>query len=444
MYCGNACMNNIKQVVLQNLCIECGICQTICPKKCILIQKKAYHYLPTVSKQCVHCGLCAQVCPVGDLFNDDHSQSIHNLFLGEYQSILCAQTRDQKILKNATSGGVATQIISELLNKNIYDCAFLLDDYAYETQLQTKYFDKSNDLFQTQKSRYLPVSHAASCEYIATYPSKKVILIGTGCALSGIQNFIRLKHLNKNNYLFLGLFCDKMMHYGVVEYFRQHPQGQNKKIKHLFFRIKSQTGWPGNLKIEYSDGSSLDLPSSERMKIKDFFIMERCLYCFNKLNKKADISLGDNYVPRHADSKGKSSVILRTQLGKDIFDLIKEKFDIQEDTADDLISSQKLEQKRLLIEFAKLKGLRKGHVSRESKNLYHQHLKKIKISQSANLYQAINTFIAHENKSLLKSILRTVFSIQNSRDKTHKNITIFGIKIKIKRFKPSDKIIKSA
>ncbi len=54
------------------------------------------------------------------------------------------------------------------------------------------------------------------------------------------------------------------------------------------------------------------------MRVKEIFQLKRCIYCCDKLNQFADISLGDDYVNHKGSMQvnGRNLVVLRTQEGK--------------------------------------------------------------------------------------------------------------------------------
>ena len=138
---------NIEKVRKNNLCIQCGICNAVCPLKCISIKKIKNDYLPFIDKRkCVKCGICYQICSFSELKEYDFSKDIEDFILGNYLSIYKAQSKDNLILNNSTSGGVATTLIKTLLSNKEYDCAFVVDGYEYETQLKTKKIDINSDL----------------------------------------------------------------------------------------------------------------------------------------------------------------------------------------------------------------------------------------------------------------------------------------------------------
>ena len=394
-------------MIKNDLCISCGVCEAVCPKNCISFQKNNFNFVPQISDNCIKCGLCKKVCPMQNLCDNFNSDlSIEKAILGNYKKILSAKSKNKTILQNATSGGAITTLIKALLNSDVFDAAFLLDGYSYNNLLSTKLFQKNDDLSKTQKSRYLTVSHYNTCKYISGNPDKKIIIVGTGCCINAILNFIKLKNLKRENYLFLGLICDKTMNYGVVEYFRAFSK--NKNLLNLFFRTKINGGWPGNIRLEYSDGSFLDLDKKERMKVKNYFLPECCLYCLNKLNTNADMVFGDNYIKELEDIEGKSSVLIRTDLGISVFEKFEHLFEFLPTDEKTLLYSLKLGNRNKHLAFAKIKGFIKGNIDECFYSEYKNALSKIKIGSAKNVYKAVqkdlnrNPNIFEKIKQILK------------------------------------------
>lgn len=298
-------------------------------------------------------------------------------------------------------------MVLELLEQGEYTSAFLLEGYCYDDLLETKRFVKGDTLDGTPKSRYLTVSHEQSVRYMSEHPDEKVILVATGCAVRGIINTINYRHLNRNNYLIIGLFCDKTMHYGVVDYFSAHTMNKGRILKDLHFRTKEAGGWPGDVRLVYTDGSYQDLPNTERMKVKDYFMPECCLYCFDKLNLNCDIAVGDNYIKANADKKGVGSIIIRTEPGEYLWNTYcKDTFNWHSDSAVELVRSQVLGSKQKNYEFACLKGICSGNITHKGKKAYKTALKKIEIGKSKNVYNSVNRDIKRRRcKTLIKKVI---------------------------------------
>ena len=121
--------------------------------------------------------------------------------------------------------------------------------------------------------------------------------------------------------LFFGLFCDKTEKYSIYSHF----EDKYGSFQSLHFRDKAISGWPGNVLIT-QNGRSVDISREERMAVKEKFQMNRCRYCFDKLNMLADISFGDCYVAGCEDKLGRSSIVVRTKKGENVFDFLKDKF----------------------------------------------------------------------------------------------------------------------
>ena len=78
------------------------------------------------------------------------------------------------------------------------------------------------------------------------------------------------------------------------------------------------------------------------MNLKKYFNLNRCLFCFDKLNRLADISFGDCYIESKSDLKGKSTVIIRTKKGKEIFDNYSHLLTLEKENFETIWKSQKL------------------------------------------------------------------------------------------------------
>ncbi len=381
---------NILSVREEGLCIACGVCVGNCPKQCITLQREGNEYLPVIdAASCISCGICMDVCPRRQLGDYEGKPRVEIYLLGEYQQILCAQAKSETILARATSGGVATQLVAQLLETGAYDSAYLLSGYRYGTQLKSQRYQRGDSLEQSPKSRYLTVSHEDAVAHMIAHPEERSIFVGTGCAVQGILNTIERRRLNRENYLLLGLFCDKTMHYGVVDYFANHPCGKGKTLDELYFRTKDAGGWPGDMRLCYTDGSQQDLVSEERKRIKNYFMPERCLYCLDKLNRNCDIALGDNYIKENADSQGVNSCIIRTERGAAAWGCCETLFKCHADSAENLVRSQHLSQKGQNVSFAQLKGLLPGD-GKKMERRWKSAMKKIELGKRAHPYPAVS------------------------------------------------------
>lgn len=326
-----------------NLCTGCGICAGLCPKQCIHWEKDRGFYQPVIQNDlCVACGVCAEVCPgLGhryDRLSDEEAVRGTALFCRN------AWNRDPEVRHVSASGGVVSAMVKVLLRDNVYDRAFLVDSYDYRSQLKSVEVSAAGMEHVADsrypKSRYLPVSQENAISFMRKNREKRVILVGVSCAVRGLENAIEKLHLDRKNYLFLGLFCDRVFNYNVISYFQQPKFCGEKELRELHFKNKDSGGWPGNIKLFFTDGSCAYVDQCERVKIKDYFMPERCLYCIDKLDIRADISIGDNYTGRDASRYGSNSVIIRTGNGAAAWSLMEKFLDVREVSIEEIMEAQ--------------------------------------------------------------------------------------------------------
>ena len=305
----------VKKTTDFGLCTSCSSCKGICPRDCIHWISKDGMFLPEIDKDaCISCGLCASVCPgLGHSYEprEDAAETV----TGQYLACFNAWSKDPNIRHTGASGGVITTMVKMLLEQGLYDSVFCLDTYDYRHLLETKRYTREEwPVMSGMKSRYLPVSHEQAIHYMKEHRQERIILIATSCALRGILAVIDRLKLNRENYLLIGLFCDKVFNYNVISYFEDRfCQGQ--RLEALHFKNKESGGWPGDMKMYPENGEAFYVPIGERGRVKEYFMPERCLYCVDKLNVFADISLGDNYTGSYSSELGSNSVMIRSNRG---------------------------------------------------------------------------------------------------------------------------------
>lgn len=339
--------NTVKKTVQADLCSGCGICKAICPKECISWNKKNGLYVPNINEQqCVNCGLCASVCPgLGHCYEAKGTaeETVTGLVLASYN----AWSRDVELRHVSASGGVISTMIRELLESGAYDGAFCLDSYDYRQQLMTRLYTAEEvkncwNQSNAPKSRYLPVSHENAVAYMKENRNARLIFVGTSCAVRGLQAAVKQLNLNREQYLFIGLFCDKVFNYNVISYW-QDLYCHGNTLEALHFKNKESGGWPGDMKFFPEDREAFYVPLEDRAKAKAYFMPERCLYCVDKLNVCADISLGDNYTGKDDSKLGSNSVIIRTQTGANAWIAVKDKLEVRDIGIADIQKAQAID-----------------------------------------------------------------------------------------------------
>ncbi len=331
-------MNSVQLVKEQKKCCGCGICAAICPVNAISMQiSESGKSEPVISEACIGCGKCLMLCPK----NSEIVESVEHAKSASYRMCKSVQTKDLQILLNATSGGFVTTLVKKLLQVGVYDGAFLVDGEYYGRRIETGFYGVGDDLYRSQKSRYVQVGHTKEIEYILANKDKKLILVGTPCYFKGFLKVVEKYQLNRENYLLVGLFCDKTMTTHVWEYFDEVFGEQ--KLKAMYFRSKQDDGWPGNVRLILEDGEEKNVSRRERMAVKEYFMPECCLDCVDKLNQYADFSVGDDYAGGFKDERGGNSLIIRTERAVEIWNRICDLFVSYDCSFEAIAKSQHLE-----------------------------------------------------------------------------------------------------
>lgn len=306
--------------VCHGLCNSCGICAGACPKQCITMQKSTTgQYLPSIDEEmCIKCGVCADVCQ-GKAYQPQELCAVTktayngNLFTGDTIAAYTGYANDKKIREAGVSGGSVTAVVSYLLDEKKYDAAYLVGTYLYDSLVKSERFEPGDDLSRTPLSRYVTVSHEDTVRRMLEYRDEKLIIVAVPCVIHGLLQTISRFKLNRGNYLFLGLVCDKTMTNQVNSYF-ENIAGDSMEA--LYFRTKRNSGWPGDVGI-CSEGKTAYYPAKTRTRVKEYFQPERCLLCLDKLNRYADIAFGDDYTG-NCSSDGGNIIFSYTELGESV------------------------------------------------------------------------------------------------------------------------------
>lgn len=357
----------------RDLCISCGLCRGVCPAGCISLIREKGLFRPAVDREkCISCGLCMRVCPgKGHVYGSGkEDMKALDALLGEPAACFTAWSRNEAERFCSASGGVVTSLVKSLLDKGLYDAAFMVGSYRCIDQLKTAKItaddlNSSEALSRYPKSRYFPVSHENAVKDLIRNRKQRTIIIGTSCAVRGFRSLIREAGLDEDRILLIGLFCDKVFNYNAWQYYERADFHKGRQVEFFHFKNKECGGWPGNMKFFYKDGGSACIDMKERTRIKDFFMPERCMYCIDKLNSQADIALGDNYTKQDSSLLGSNSVIVRTEAGLNAWREGSGGIEYRQADLQDLVSAQYLEGRINNLYFGDLKENEIRRVYRE-------------------------------------------------------------------------------
>lgn len=337
--------NITELVVEQDLCIGCGICDSVCPVDVLkMVMNDIGEYVPTEIPGCLDkCTFCLDACPFLDGNDDEEklgsyhysgNENIRYQFETGYylSSYACHVENDEQRLRRA-SGGVTTWLLQTLLEKDIVDYVVTLsanDDpeklFKYEIYSDTSFVDESPG------SVYYPVEMSEVLREIQKIPGRYAIT-GLPCFIKAIRLAQKTnKKLRDRIKVTIGLTCGQMKSAKYTEYLasvsgvdgkleKVHYRGKSidKPASNFFFSSQNQAG--KSEKLFWSEGI-------DKAWVNRWFTPNACDYCDDVFGETADVSVMDAWLPEYMhDSKGNSLVLIRNS---EIDSLFKEASDNKE------------------------------------------------------------------------------------------------------------------
>lgn len=309
-------------------CCGCNACAQRCPKHCITLQEDHEGFLyPQVDiNLCIECGLCEKVCPV-------INQSIKK----EPLQVFAAINPDEKVRMESSSGGIFTLLAEKVIQENgvVFGARF---DENWE--VKHDYTETIEGLAAFRGSKY--VQSRVEDNYLKAErflkKGRKVLFSGTPCQIAGLKKFLRKEYDNLLTVDFIchGVPSPKVWRMYLDEICKNYINQEERKpcIKAINFRNKS-SGWkkfsfflkPDPTFIQ--DHKEFIEPFSNNLFMKAFLLniilRPSCYRCPSKKGKaNSDITIADYWniqqvLPKIDDDKGISLVLTNNSKGKDLF-----------------------------------------------------------------------------------------------------------------------------
>ena len=312
----------IRWVVDHRLCTGCGTCVAACPAGAIAMRETpAGLPRPAIDDgPCTHCGICYDVCS-GVRYSMDLPRDVDGLFMPPTREVFLGRSTDPTMHTLGQSGGVATAMLTYMMRQNRISHA-LVTRMPKDGSLRPQAFfaSRPEELLECMGSKYClnPLNAA-----LPGWPGggAKVAMVGLGCHVHGIRNLQRLlpRRWADAFQLVIGLFCLQSSGYLGIDHLLR-LRGEGKPVSRIIYRKKTAPGDRGHPCIEYSDGTFADLPEDFLWEFfNDKFAPLRCRFCFDQMNRSADLALGDtNGFPPEVSAKGLNVIAVYTQRGQDL------------------------------------------------------------------------------------------------------------------------------
>ena len=322
-------------LVDKNKCTGCTSCFNICPMGAINMQEEDGKLLyPEINESiCIECNMCKNHCPVY------LKEEITNRCKDKQVEVYACINNNEQDRMLSSSGGIFTLLANYVLDNKGIVFGVKFDD---DLNVVHDFIEKKEDLYKFRGSKYTQSDLKESFKKVRDFlnEGRLVYFSGTPCETNGLKIFLDKDY---DNLIIQDCIChgapapELLEKY--IDYLEKHYSsiyGKEKKIVKFSFRDKENLGWSKyQLRIELDGGNVeyIDHDKSSFMKIflNDYALRNSCFECFNKGNNLlSDITLGDywginNVHEELNDEKGTSLIILNSEKGKELFNIIKDK-----------------------------------------------------------------------------------------------------------------------
>lgn len=325
--------------VKSNNCISCGICKSVCKKKAISLKANVYGELnPCVNnKLCSNCGKCIKFCPhtIEKLKSEAlkiSSFEIPHLFGVKGYTYYLAWSKDFDTRINSCSGGMVTELASQLLREKVVDGVIhvkkiwsKLGNANYSATVSWTPEEVNNG----SSSAYQPINFSDVLEQLDC--SKNYFVIGTPCTIRGLKKlFAEYPKYKNTKILTCALICSHNVNSKFAEYLGHCLNIDNKQEMQINFRYKDssikdadnyKTCFTGRKGIIYQENRFKS--GWTRIWREYAFALNACNYCSDFWGYEADISVKDAWGEWSCDKKdpyGKTIAVVRNSM---LCDLIR-------------------------------------------------------------------------------------------------------------------------
>lgn len=338
-------MINIKE---SKDCCGCNACAQRCPQHCITLTEddEGFLYPKVNTETCIECGLCEKICPV---INQNH--------LKDPLEVYAAINPNENIRKESSSGGIFTLLAEKIIFESgvVFGACF---DENWE--VKHDYTETIEGLAAFRGSKYVQSRIEDNFLKAERFlkEGKKVLFSGTPCQIAGLKKFLRKEY---DNLLAVDFICHGVPSPKIWRMYLDETcknliarsekksvssplsnRKRNSYIEAISFRHKI-LGWKKFsffLKLNATrmhDEKKLERllcePFTDNIFMKAFLsntiLRPSCYQCPCKSGKSnSDITIADYWnvhqiLPNFDDDKGVSLVLTNTSKGKKIFSSCK-------------------------------------------------------------------------------------------------------------------------
>ena len=305
-------------------CCGCNACGDICPKEAISFQTDEEGFLyPVIDHDiCIDCGLCDKICP---------SINVEGLKKNDFEKPVCygAVHKNLEIRFDSTSGGAFSALAKKAYLQHYYvGGAIWNEDWSVSHFIS----NKKGDLEKLRSSKYIQSDARGFYKQVKELldAGEKVLLCGTPCQIAALKLYLRKDYVNLITIDFICQYVNSPLIWR--KYIDNLEKEHQSKV--IYIKDKNQElGWRALCnKVVFENGDVVYDKHTENLFRRCYMrlgIASRpsCYEClFKGFPRIADITIADfwgveKYLPKEFDyNLGTSLIMCNSKRGLDYFD----------------------------------------------------------------------------------------------------------------------------
>ena len=306
-------MVNMPKLATEKNCTGCLVCKDICPKKAIrIVLKNSLTYIEVDSGRCIECGICEKVCPV---ISAPKRNAIEN------EQAFGGWVKDESLRFMAASGGAFAGLALNFWER-FADC-IVVGASLQNNHVRHILIDDAKDLPLLMNSKYVQSNTDGIYNKILSElkKGKYVLFSGLPCQVAAIQKIVEKRSALREQLYTVELICHGVASQEALDLHLKYYQAEeivqfrNKEaFKEMGSSQCSKLRVKGKDKIINREGDVF-------YNIFSSWLLDRksCSDCrFARLDRVADITIGDFWGHADAHSKGVSLIMANNSHGLDL------------------------------------------------------------------------------------------------------------------------------
>jgi len=317
----------IAQILKNNLCAGCGLCQSIYGVEKISVELDSQGFYRPKEIQKLDKKeevILSKVCPAVIVKKAKTTSPKKDVIWGEMFSCFVGSSLDEEIRREASSGGGISSILVYLLeskkvNAIIHIGASKEFPYLNEVKVSTN----RSEVIENANSRYSPSAPLKDIlNNLKVYDS--YAFVGKPCDIAALRQYSTYNDDVKNKVkYYISFFCAGVPSQNATLDIISSMDLNIENIKSLSYR---KEGWPGFFRITDKSNRNYKLSYAMTwMKLLGPRVQFRCKVCADGIGHLADIVCADGWedfdrsgFPTFKNAPGKSLVISRTEIGENL------------------------------------------------------------------------------------------------------------------------------